>query len=244
MGGTPPFAHVAPLPAQTLERRWEAAPPLPTWHPSLPRRSAASLSPQDPPPPLGAFGPLLLGGEVAYKSEETSPPVVDGQKAEWTVGGEGRGEQARLEPDADIATWPECSPRLRLPRGLPKLARPITRHGVPSQFFCRAQRAPYPRVLVTADWIRAPTRQTWCRIYSPRGLCASPKCAQSVPIRCLGYWGYVGAQGVLDCAAGGGGGGGFRVPSKRLGFRGLTRGSRDPKVCPRSRVFNARSRSP
>ena len=33
-----PLAHVAPLPAQALERRWEAPPPLPTWHPSLPRR--------------------------------------------------------------------------------------------------------------------------------------------------------------------------------------------------------------
>ena len=29
---------------------------------------------QPPPPPLGAFGPLLLGGGVASKSEETSPP--------------------------------------------------------------------------------------------------------------------------------------------------------------------------
>ena len=26
------------------------------------------------PPPLGAFGPLLPGGGVAYRSEETSPP--------------------------------------------------------------------------------------------------------------------------------------------------------------------------
>ena len=32
---------------------------------------------RDPPPLLGAFGPLLLGGGgVSYKSEETSPPWI------------------------------------------------------------------------------------------------------------------------------------------------------------------------
>ena len=47
--------------------------------PSRPPPHRPSLNPPSnalppPPPPQGAFGPLLLGGGVAYKSEETAPP--------------------------------------------------------------------------------------------------------------------------------------------------------------------------
>ena len=45
-------------------------PPPPT---DPPNRPPPPLQCPSPPPP-GAFGPLLLGGGVAYKSEETSPP--------------------------------------------------------------------------------------------------------------------------------------------------------------------------
>ena len=44
-------------------------PPRPSLNPPLPMPP-----PPPPPPPPGAFGPLLLGGGVAYRSEETSPP--------------------------------------------------------------------------------------------------------------------------------------------------------------------------
>ena len=85
-----------------LPMRWSGwkAPPLPMWHPSLPNpltrapppppppqrlaspsekpSLAASLTPPPPktaPPP---FGPLLVCGGVAYKSEKTSPPCGGG----------------------------------------------------------------------------------------------------------------------------------------------------------------------
>ena len=67
----------------------DAPPPAPpTHHPKLPHVDPPRLTlptappphrpslnpPLQCPPPPGAFGPLLLGGGVASKSEETSPP--------------------------------------------------------------------------------------------------------------------------------------------------------------------------
>ena len=51
-------------------------PNRPTWTPpNRPSRPPPPHRPcRNPPPPLGAFGPFLLRGGVAYKSEETAPP--------------------------------------------------------------------------------------------------------------------------------------------------------------------------
>ena len=55
-----------PLPPQI-------APPGPPTQPTLPTAPPHRPSLNPPPPSLGAYGPLLLGGGGAYKSEETAP---------------------------------------------------------------------------------------------------------------------------------------------------------------------------
>ena len=68
----PKLPHLGPLPQPTLP-----TPPPPNRPSRPPPPHRPSLNPPlqcPPPPPQGAFGPLLLGGGVAYKSEETAPP--------------------------------------------------------------------------------------------------------------------------------------------------------------------------
>ena len=56
-----------------------------------------------PPPRMGE------GRERAHKT--LAVRTIGGHwLKQWTVGGEGRGEQARLEPNADIATGPIAAP--------------------------------------------------------------------------------------------------------------------------------------
>ena len=65
-----PLAHMAPLPAQALDRGWGAPPPpLPTWHPSLPMRLAAS----PPPPSWGPSAHFCWGGGGVQKRGDVLP---------------------------------------------------------------------------------------------------------------------------------------------------------------------------
>ena len=68
----PKLPHLDPPPGRPS---LNPPPPCPSLNPP-PSPLPEPPPPNAPPPPLppGAFGPLLLGGGVVYKIEETSPP--------------------------------------------------------------------------------------------------------------------------------------------------------------------------